>query len=251
MSITVLVTCAVLVFAFSGLMAMAGLGAAFLFVPLFYYLGVPLPEATAAALLLNVVSLMFASVSYWRAGLVEWRIGLPVLVTAVALSPVGARLTPAVDRRLLLGLFAAFLVVAGFLMVFHRARPRTRPIGRVAASISGAAIGSVAGFLGGLLGVGGGNFILPVLMWMGLDAKVAAGTTAIIVVFSSLSGFLGHVTLGGLDPRFLGVMALATASGSVVGAQLMKRKVSSTQLKKVIGGVLWVIAAKMAVDSLK
>ena len=36
---------------------MAGLGAAFLFVPLFYYLGVPLAEATPVALLLNVVEI--------------------------------------------------------------------------------------------------------------------------------------------------------------------------------------------------
>ena len=48
----------------------------------------------------------------------------------------------------------------------------------------------MAGFLGGLLGVGGGNVILPGLTWLGLDAKVAAGTTALAVVFSSLSGFL-------------------------------------------------------------
>ena len=53
---------AVIVFVFSGLLAMAGLGAAFLFVPFFYYLGVPLAEATPTALLLNVVSLSFATV---------------------------------------------------------------------------------------------------------------------------------------------------------------------------------------------
>lgn len=29
-------------------------------------------------------------------------------------------------------------------------------------------VGSVAGFLGGLLGIGGGNFIVPVLNWLGL-----------------------------------------------------------------------------------
>jgi hypothetical protein len=34
---------AILVFALSGLLSMAGLGAAFIFVPLFYWLGVPLP----------------------------------------------------------------------------------------------------------------------------------------------------------------------------------------------------------------
>ena len=44
------------VFVGSGVMAMAGLGAAFLFVPLFYYMGVPLGEATSTALLLNAVS---------------------------------------------------------------------------------------------------------------------------------------------------------------------------------------------------
>jgi uncharacterized membrane protein YfcA len=90
----------------------------------------------------------------------------------------------------------------------------------------------VAGFLGGLLGVGGGNFILPVLNWLGLDAKVAAGTTALVVVFSSLSGFLGHATMSGLDPWFVGIMAVMAAAGSMVGSQLMKSKISSPQLRK-------------------
>lgn len=251
MSLTVLLTCAVLVFVFSGLMAMAGLGAAFLFVPLFYYLGVPLSEATPAALLLNVVSLVFASVNYWWGGFVNWRVGLPVLLTAVVLSPAGARLTPWVDRRVLLALFAGFLLVAGSLMLFYRARRREEALGRMTESAAGAGVGSAAGFLGGLLGVGGGNFILPVLTWMGLDTKVAAGTTATVVVFSSLSGFLGHATLGGLDPAFLVVTATMAGAGSIAGSQLVKTKMSSSQLKKVIGILLLVIAAKMAFDAFK
>ncbi len=241
---------AVLVFFFSGLMAMAGLGAAFLFVPLFYYLGVPLAEATPAALLLNVVSLLLAAINYWRGKLINWRVGLPILVAAVILSPLGARLTPFVDKKLLLGMFAAFLVFAGFMMLFYKAKKREQALSRGTEIGAGAGVGSVAGFLGGLLGVGGGNFILPVLNWMGLDAKVAAGTTALVVVFSSLSGFLGHATMGGLDPVFVGVTALMAALGSIVGSQLMKTKVSSAQLKKIIGVLLWVIAAKMIWDLL-
>lgn len=107
---------------------------------------------------------------------------------------------------------------------------------------------SVAGFLDGLLGVGGGNFILPVFNWLGIDAKVAAGTTAMVVIFASLSGFLGHVTLGGLDPRFLGVMAVMAAAGSIVGSQMMKTRLTSVQLKRIIGVLLWVIAVKMIFD---
>ncbi|MCL4300965.1 MAG: sulfite exporter TauE/SafE family protein [Anaerolineae bacterium] len=241
---------AVIVFVFSGLMAMAGLGAAFLFVPLFYYMGVPLAQATPTALLLNTVSLLFATVNYWRGHLINWRVGLPVLITAVILSPLGAWLTPYVDKTLLLSLFAAFLVFAGAMMLFYRARSRQHPLSRAVEVGAGTGVGSAAGFLGGLLGVGGGNFILPVLNWLGLETKVAAGTTALIVVFSSFSGFLGHVTLGGLDPFFIGLTAVMAAAGSIVGSQLMKTKLSNTQLKRIIGVLLWLIAAKMLFDLL-
>ncbi|NMC13870.1 MAG: sulfite exporter TauE/SafE family protein [Chloroflexi bacterium] len=248
---TVYIISAALVFVFSGLLAMAGLGAAFLFVPLFYYLGVPLAEATPTALLLNVVSLLLATINYWRGKLINWRVGLPVLVAAVVLSPIGARLTASVNKTLLLGMFAAFLVFAGAMMLFYKAKTREQALSRPVEVAAGASVGTVAGFLGGLLGVGGGNFILPVLNWLGLDAKVAAGTTALVVVFSSLSGFLGHATMGGLDPIFVGVMAVMAAGGSIVGSQLMKTKVSSSQLKKIIGVLLFVIAAKMIFDLLK
>ena len=251
MSITIYVVSAALVFVFSGLLAMAGLGAAFLFVPLFYYLGVPLAEATPTALLLNVVSLMFATINYWRGKLINWRVGVPVLIAAVILSPVGALVTQYVNKTVLLAMFAAFLVFAGVMMLFYKAKKREQALSRPVEIGAGAGVGTVAGFLGGLLGVGGGNFILPVLNWLGLDTKVAAGTTALVVVFSSLSGFLGHATMSGLDPWFVGIMAVTAASGSIVGSQLMKTKLSSTQLKKVIGVLLFLIAAKMIFDLIK
>jgi uncharacterized membrane protein YfcA len=251
MSILVYVVSAILVFIFSGLLAMAGLGAAFLFVPLFYYLGVPLAEATPTALLLNVVSLFFATINYWRGQLINWRVGLPVVITAVILSPIGARLTASVDKTLLLAMFAAFLVFAGAMMLFYKAKKRQQALSRPVEIGAGMGVGSVAGFLGGLLGVGGGNFILPVLNWLGLDAKVAAGTTAMVVVFSSFSGFLGHASLGGLDPLFIGIMAVMAAAGSILGSQLMKTRVSSLQLKRIIGVLLWLIAIKMIFDLIK
>jgi uncharacterized protein len=251
MSISIYIVSAALVFVFSGLLAMAGLGAAFLFVPLFYYLGVPLAEATPTALLLNVVSLLFATINYWRGKLINWRVGLPVMIAAVILSPIGARLTHYVNKTILLSMFAAFLVFAGAMMLFYKAKKREAALSRPVEIGAGVGVGTVAGFLGGLLGVGGGNFILPVLNWLGLDAKMAVGTTALVVVFSSLSGFLGHATMSGLDPWFIGIMAVMAASGSIIGSQLMKTKISNTQLKKVIGVLLFVIAAKMIFDLVK
>ncbi len=245
---TLYLVSAVVVLVFSGLLAMAGLGAAFLFVPFFYYLGVPLSEATAAGLFLNAISLSFASVVYWRERVVNVRVALPVLLVAIILSPIGARVTPFVDKNLLLTLFAAFLVFAGCMMLFFKPKQRDHELNRAVEVSAGAGVGGVAGFLGGLLGVGGGNFIVPVLNWLGLDPKIAAGTTALVVVFSSLSGFLGHISLGGLDPAFLVVTAVMAAVGSFTGARLMTRRLSSAQLKMMIGILLWLIAAKMIFD---
>lgn len=251
MSLTFYLIAAPVVFLFSGLTAMAGVGAAFLFVPFFYYLGVPLSEAAPVALLLNAVSLSLATINYWRGRLIDWRVALPVAAIAVVFAPIGARLTPHVDKTTLLILFAVFLAFAGAMMLFYQSQARSQNASSEKIWLVGAGVGSTAGFIGGLLGVGGGNIIVPALNWLGLDAKRASATSAVAVVFSSLAGFLGHATFGKMDMTFLGIMALMAAGGSLAGSQLMKEKLSSSQLKKLIGIVLWLVAAKMFFDVFK
>jgi uncharacterized membrane protein YfcA len=176
---TFLLVASVVVVVFSALLSMAGLGAAFLFVPFFYWMGVPLREAMATALLLNAISLAFASAVFIQGGLVRFRAALPILIAAVILSPLGAWSSQYVPRDTLLWLFAGFLVFAGAMMLFYRPAVKN-PGGRGGAQevALGAGVGGFAGYLGGLLGVGGGNFIVPVLTWLGYDAKVAAGTSS-------------------------------------------------------------------------
>lgn len=231
---------------FSALLSMAGLGAAFLFVPFFYWMGVPLREAMATALLLNAISLAFASAVFIQGGLVRFRAAMPILVAAVILSPLGAWSSQYVPRDILLWLFAAFLVFAGAMMLFYRPAPRNpggHGGGREVAL--GVGVGGFAGYLGGLLGVGGGNFIVPVLTWLGYDPKVAAGTTGFVVVFASAAGFLGHASLGGLNPAFLAATGAAAIVGALAGSWLARFKLSSAQLKRVIGVLLWGIAVKI------
>ena len=58
----------------------------------------------------------------------HWRLGLPILIAAVALSPLGARMTPYVNKGLLLSLFAAFLLFAGGMMLFYQPRQREQTL---------------------------------------------------------------------------------------------------------------------------
>jgi len=236
---------AVLVFAFTTVLTIAGVGSAFIVIPTFYWLGVPLTEAMAIGLLLNAVSMAFASVNYIRYRLVVFRAAVPVILLAVVFSPLGAYSTRYFSKNVLILLFVFFLVFAATMMLFYKPRKRVEASSRRELA-TGVGLGVGAGYLGGLLGVGGGNFIVPALVWLGFDPKKASATTAFIVVFSSLSGFFGHAATKAMNWNLLAFAAVGSVAGALLGSWLMHRKLDGAQVKKIIGVVLYVIAAKMA-----
>ena len=243
---TVLIS-SLLVFVFTTVLTVAGVGAAFIIIPTFYWLGVPLAEAMAIALLLNAISMSFASVNYIRYKLVNFKTATPIIILAVFFSPLGAYLTQYFSKNVLILIFVLFLVFAGSMMLFYLPKKKSEVSSLQGRELkTGIGLGIGAGYLGGLLGVGGGNFIVPALVWLGFDPKNASATTAFIVVFASLSGFFGHATLGNVNWSLLIFSAFGSIAGALVGSWLMHRKLEARQVKKIIGIVLYAIAAKMA-----
>lgn len=241
------IAAAVLVFVFTTILSIAGVGSAFIVIPTFYWLGVPLTEAMAIGLLLNAISMTFASANYIRYNLVLFRTAIPIIILAVLFSPLGAYSTRYFPKNALLLLFVLFLIFAASMMLFYQPKKKKEGQGATGKEIkTGIGLGIGAGYLGGLLGVGGGNFIVPALVWLGIDPKKAAATTAFIVVFASLSGFFGHAAMSSINWSLLSFAAVGSIAGALVGSWLMHKKLDANQVKKLIGIVLYVIAAKMA-----
>ena len=226
--------------------SMAGVGAAFVLIPVFLALGVELHTAMATALLLNAIAMSIASFTFIRKGLVEWRAVLPMLVIAVVASPLGVTFSRGLDRNVLLWLFVGFLVFASLMMLLYR--PRPRPIGQSIRRglLLGLPVGAAAGFVGGLLGVGGGNIIVPALVAAGMEPKRASASASFVVIFASLSGFIAHVQVADLGPGLMGTTAVATMAGAGIGAWLAAEKIRADQLKRVIALVLMAVAVKTA-----
>ncbi len=236
-----------LVFVFTTVLTIAGVGAAFIIIPTFYWLGIPLTGAMAVALLLNAISMSFASVNYIRFRLVNFKAAIPIILLAVVFSPLGAYSTRYFPKTLLVLLFSLFLLFAGSMMLFYTPRKKEdREASRERELKTGVGLGIGAGYLGGLLGVGGGNFIVPAFVWLGFDPKRASATTAFIVVFSSLSGFFGHAAIGNINTTLLAFSAVGSVGGALLGSWLLHHKLEAHQVKKVIGVVLYAIAVKMA-----
>jgi len=237
-------------FIFTTILTIAGLGAAFILIPVFLTLNIPLLTAMSVALLLNAISMAIASISYARHKLIVYKIAIPMIIAATILSPLGAMTAQHLPRNVLLWLFAGFLVFACSMMLFYKPKQKEKAADGKQSLPIDIATGSAAGFFGGLLGVGGGNFIVPVLVWQGIDPKKAAATTALVVVFSSFAGFLGHVSFGNMDYLLLGICAAGSILGALLGAHLMKKKLSGDQVKVAIGFVLFLVAAKIVMDLL-
>lgn len=232
-------------FGFTTVLTIAGVGAAFILIPVLLALGVEVHTAMATALLLNTIAMIFASIRFIRQKLVVWAVAIPILIVATALSPLGAWVSQGLNRAVLLWLFVAFLLFAAAMMLWYHPQAREQTASRRQLLTYGIAVGSGAGFLGGLLGVGGGNFIVPVLVALGFNPKKASATTSFIVIFSSFSGFLGHATLAGMDYSLLGFTAVGSALGAMLGAWLMTNRLKGRQVKLIIGVVLLGIAGKM------
>jgi len=235
----------IVTFGFTTLLTIAGVGAAFVLIPVFLALGIEVHTAMATALLLNAVAMSVASVNFVRKRLVVWKVALPMVVVASALSPLGAWVSQGLDRAVLLWLFVGFLVFAALMMLLYTPRARETASGSGTLLAAGLGVGGVAGFVGGLLGVGGGNIIVPALVAYGFDPKKASASTSFVVIFSSLTGFLGHLSLAGMNYTLLGWTAAGSAAGAVLGSWLMTDKLKGRQVKVLIGVVLLAIAAKM------
>lgn len=235
-----------LTFLFTAVLTVAGVGAAFILIPVFLALGIDVHSAMATALLLNSIAMSIASWTFIRNRLVIWKLALPIMVIASLLSPVGVWVSRGLDRNTLLWFFTAFLVFAALMMLFYRPKPRDAQFSTGTLLGIGGLVGGLAGFIGGLLGVGGGNIVVPALVALGVEPKKASASTSFIVIFASLSGFLGHVGLAAMDHELLLTTGIASAIGAVLGAWLMSKKLQNSQVKLVIGVVLLAIAAKIA-----
>ena len=236
----------------SFLFAMLGLGGGMVYVPVLTWAGFPVKDlAIPLGLLLNGLNTLLALIPFARARLVDWKGGLAMAVAAFVLAPLGAYSAQFVSVKLLLALFAAAVLVAAFRMLFTARRPEPHTMLSLSRrSALGAVVGGFAGFVGGLLGIGGGFIIAPILMWMGYRTKEAAATTAFVVTFSSLSGYLGHMAKQQLNWPLTIAVVVAVVVGSQLGGSFMSTRAKPRWVKRLYAVVLLAIAIKLIVGVL-
>jgi len=236
------------IFIVTFILTMVGLGGGLIFAPLFVLLGYSLSTAVATSLLLNGIAALSASINYWRSNMVDVQTGLPLIVSSALAAPLGALVTHRIDNRLFTGILALVIILAALRMIFtgKDTAATQLPINTTRRVIGGGAIGMGIGLLAGLLGIGGGVFIVPLLIYiLKTPTKIAAATSAFIVVFSSFSGFLAHISLADMNWGFTFTAAVLSFAGGQAGSRVMTQKLKGRTIRIIFGFVLLLFSVKL------
>lgn len=236
-----------IIFLISLILTMVGLGGGLFYAPLFILLGFYAPVAVATSLFLNSIAALSAAIIYWRKKMVDLRMGLGLLIASTLTAPIGAYIAPHVNKKLYLFILTGVISVAAVqALTTGKPKPGKFKLSIGSAAVTGTLIGAGIGLIAGLLGIGGGVFIVPLLIGLaGMDTKRAAATSIFVVTFSSMSGFLAHAGLHDMDWGFTLPAALVCFAGGQVGSRLMSVKLNPMVIKRIFGVILLLFVVKL------
>ncbi len=240
------------IFLISLVLTMVGLGGGLIFSPLFVILGFAKAEAASASLFLNLIAAASAAYTYARKKMVDFSLSIPLIISSSLAAPIGSYLNVRLDLKPFLIIMAIVLAVAGGRMLMPPGgEVEPSDMGSSKKIVGGIGIGACIGVMGGLLGIGGGVFIVPLLIYViKTPTKIAAASSTFIVCFSSLTGFLGYASMEKINWLFILPAAVASFAGGQAGARIMSSRLKGKSIRVIFSIILFVLCAKLLHQSI-
>jgi uncharacterized membrane protein YfcA len=195
------------------------------------------------ALCLNIIVATIGTIQFARAGHFAWNILWPFAITSIPFAFLGGAMN--LPYHYYKAAVGVVLLFAAFRLMFSakkgaEADPKRLPI--LAAMIAGSGIGLLAG----LTGVGGGIFLSPLLLlanWATVRQTAAVSVAFILV--NSIAGLAGNYASVRFLPPEIPLLAVAAASGGLIGSYLGSRRAAPIVLRYLLAVVLVLAGFKM------
>jgi uncharacterized membrane protein YfcA len=222
---------------------------------LLYALGLPVIMAVAVNLLVGLLTVVVSFLTRFQLKpLNEYSINIALVMSlgSIAGAYLGALLTGKIPEKPLKRVLAIFLIIVGLKIglepfveipsIFHFS------LGFVEEIALAVLVGLAIGVISGTLGVAGGEFRIPALIYIfGLDI-VAAGTTSLLISIPTVAtGFTKHQNMGHMN-RNATIIAITMGIGSVIGAftgASYASVVEKDMLKMLLGVILILATVRM------
>jgi uncharacterized membrane protein YfcA len=228
---------AALFFVVAFIYSSVGLGGGSSYTALMAIFGMSALAIPLITLSLNVVVTSVGSFNFIRYKHARFRLLLPFLMSSIPMAYVGGSLQ--VPKTLFYWLLMISLVVVALRIYVWRDTSITLELGRIGKTILSLIAGSLLGLVAGIVGIGGGIYLVPLIIILGLGTqKEAAACGAIFIWLNSCSGLVSRLQYNIIDIVSIIPLIVAVLIGGTLGSFMGSARFSPKAMEKILGLVI-------------
>jgi len=236
---------AILFFVVAFVYSSVGLGGGSSYTALMGIFGINTLAIPMVSLLLNLFVTTIGSINYIRNRHARVNLVLPFLLSSIPMAYLGGSLKlPKEVFTWVLMISLVFVALRIYLWQSTRAVIHISQAGKIAFSLLA---GSLLGLIAGIVGIGGGIYLVPLILIFGLGTeKEAAACGAIFIWVNSLSGLVSRFQYNSIAlTDYLPLIAAVLAGGSL-GSFLGSSRFSPRTMEKILGVVILIAIVLLA-----
>ena len=225
-----------------------GLGGGSSYTAVMVIMGISYKLIPTTALTLNLVVTFIGMINFWRSGYGRLDLVIPFLITSIPMAYISGKLVfPEIIFQIILT--GTLILVLIRIYIFNEL-VITYQLSNLQKWIVIICLGTILGFIAGSVGIGGGIYLVPLIILFGLGTtKEASAAGAMFIWANSLAGLIARFQLGIFDARFILPLIGAVVVGGFTGSYFGSEKYDTKIIQKIMG-VVTIIAVILLIQGM-
>jgi len=214
-----------------------GLGGGSSYTAIMAIMGINYQLIPATSLTLNLGVTFIGMINFWKAGYGRINLVAPFLITSIPMSYLaGSVQLP----ELIFEIILTMTLILVLLRIYYFNRLAfTYQLSNIEKWLLAIFLGSFLGLISGAVGIGGGIYLVPLIIMFGLGTtKEASAAGAMFIWFNSFAGLLPRLQSGTYDIKSIIPLVFAVLLGGCVGSYFGSVRFESIFIQKIMGTVI-------------
>ena len=222
-----------------------GLGGASTYTALMVIMGLNHLEIPVLSLVLNLFVTTASSYYFIRNKHAKLKLIAPFLVSSIPMAYLGGMLN--LPKEVFYGLLFGSLLFVALRIYFWKNVALQINISRQGVIVVSLVSGSILGLIAGSVGIGGGVYLVPLILVLGLGTeKQAAACGAVFIWLNSLSGLAARLQYHVVDLSNYIIIIVAVTIGGILGSYLGASRYTPQTMQRVLGIVILIALGFLA-----
>ena len=189
------------------------------------------------SLTLNLVVTSAGSYQFIRHRHASWKLITPFLVSSMPMAYLGGSLQ--LPKPLFYGILFTSLTVVVVRIFFYKKTSFNWKLTGWKRLIISLISGALLGFIAGVVGIGGGIYLVPLIIIFNLGTeKQAAASGSIFIWLNSITGLTARLQHNSVNIQDYLPLVIAVAIGGVAGASMGATKLKPQTMQKILGCII-------------